>query len=221
MDADAAGNAREGDAEATGAAPLARVIIVSGPSGSGKSRLGRQLSDAHGWPFVNLDDFYKDVDDPTLPRFSSGEIDWDDAGTWNVDAAARALETLCREGSASVPTYSIAVSRADGTHEVALDGAAYVVAEGIFAPDVIAELSSRGVLEAAWCLQRNRTVTAGRRLVRDLAEHRKPPTVLLRRGARLWRQEPSLVAAHTARGAEPVSFREAVRRAGAIAEGTP
>lgn len=200
--------------------PLARVIIVSGPSGSGKSRLGRQLSAAHGWPFVNLDDFYKDVDDPSLPRLASGEIDWDDAGTWNVGAAASALEALCRTGRAAVPTYSIALSRAEGSRDVVLDGASFVVAEGIFAPDVIEELSSRGVLEAAWCLRRNRSVTAARRLVRDLAERRKPPAVLLRRGARLWRQEPSLMAAHVARGAEPVSFRDAVSRAGTIAATT-
>ena len=45
----------------------ARVIVVAGPSGSGKTVLCRLLSRDRGWPVVNLDDFYKDGDDPTLP----------------------------------------------------------------------------------------------------------------------------------------------------------
>lgn len=201
-------------ADAQGA--LARVIVVSGPSGSGKSRLARQLCASHGWPFVNLDDFYRDHDAPDLPRFASGEIDWDDAGTWNVDAAAQSLEQLCRTGATEVPRYSISQSRAVGTHPVQLDGARFVVAEGIFAPDVITSLAERGVLGEAWCLRRNRTVTAARRFIRDVAERRKPPLVLVRRGARLWRDEPDLVRAHVARGAEPVTFSEAVRRAATL-----
>lgn len=195
---------------------LARVIVVSGPSGSGKSRLARQLCARHGWPFVNLDDFYRDHDAPDLPRFASGEIDWDNAGTWNVEAAAQSLERLCRTGATDVPQYSISQSRATGTHSVTLDGARFVVAEGIFAPDVIAPLAERGVLGEAWCLRRNRTVTAARRFIRDVAERRKPPLVLVRRGARLWRDEPELVRAHLARGAQPVTFSEAVRRAAAL-----
>ena len=45
----------------------ARVVVVAGPSGSGKTVLCRRLSEERGWPVVNLDDFYKDGDDPTLP----------------------------------------------------------------------------------------------------------------------------------------------------------
>lgn len=197
----------------------ARVIVVSGPSGSGKSRLARLLAATQGWPFVNLDDFYHDADAPNLPRFASGEIDWDDARTWNAAGAAEALETLCRTGGVDAPIYSIAESRAHGTHHVTLGAAPFVIAEGIFAPHVIAPLAQRGLLEDAWCLRRNRTVTATRRLVRDLAERRKPPLVLVRRGARLWRDEPELIRVHTARGAQPLSFRAALERATALQDG--
>lgn len=201
-----------------GVAPLARVIVVSGPSGSGKSRLARHLSATYGWAFVNLDDFYKDHDDPDLPRFANGEIDWDDAGTWNEHAAVTALETLCRTGHVDAPRYSISASRADGTHPVSLDGARFVVAEGIFAPHVIAGLAERELLEQAWCLRRNRSVTAARRFARDLSERRKPPGVLVRRGWRLWRVEPAIVEAHVQLGAQPVSFRAALRRAAELAQ---
>ena len=56
----------------------AQVVVLAGPSGSGKSRLCRRL----GLPFVNLDDFYKDGDAPDLPRVMlAGDeeiVDWDD-----------------------------------------------------------------------------------------------------------------------------------------------
>lgn len=205
--------------QARSSSPLARVVVVSGPSGSGKSRLARHLAATHGWAFVNLDDFYKDHDAPDLPRFANGEIDWDHPGTWNEEAAAVALDTLCREGTVNAPTYSISHSRAEGTHPVHLDSARFVVAEGIFAPHVIAGLRERGLLEQAWCLRRNRYVTAARRFARDLSERRKPPGVLVRRGWRLCRDEPSIVAAHMNLGAEPVSFRQALRRASALQNG--
>ena len=36
------------------------VVIVAGPSGSGKSHLGERL----GWTVLRLDDFYREGDDP-------------------------------------------------------------------------------------------------------------------------------------------------------------
>jgi deoxyadenosine/deoxycytidine kinase len=34
----------------------ARVVVLAGPSGSGKSRLAERLRDRCGWPIVRLDD---------------------------------------------------------------------------------------------------------------------------------------------------------------------
>src|SRR5919202_6332462 len=86
---------------------LARVILVAGPSGSGKSRLCGRLGRDLGWPTVNLDDFYKDGDDPTLPRLSSttgpGLVDWDDPASWASADATQALDQLCRTGETEVP----------------------------------------------------------------------------------------------------------------------
>lgn len=200
------------DAAAGHYQPRAQVIIVSGASGSGKSRLARQLAQRFSWPFVNLDDFYKDHDAPNLPRLPDGQIDWDSHLTWNADDAVDALETLCRTGRVEAPTYSISESRREGSHTVELGASRFVVAEGIFAPHAIAGLRERGLLAEAWCLARNRYVTATRRLVRDLAEHRKPPLVLLRRGWRLCQEEPGIVASHIALGAEPLTFSAALDR---------
>ena len=51
---------------------LARVVILAGPSGSGRSRLAACLHRAHGWPVVRLDDFYRDGADPSLPMTDLG-----------------------------------------------------------------------------------------------------------------------------------------------------
>lgn len=181
---------------------LARVVILAGPSGAGKSRLAARLQAAHGWPVVRLDDFYRDGDDPSVPRSEElGIVDWDHPDSWDRDAALAALDQLVRHGSAVIPVYDIAHSRAVGTATVACEPADLVVAEGIFAAEIIDDLRRRGLLRAAYCVHRPRLVTFLWRLLRDLSERRKPPTVLLRRGLVLMRDEPAVVARAEALGA--------------------
>ncbi|MBB2892527.1 uridine kinase family protein [Flexivirga oryzae] len=184
--------------------PHARVLVLGGPSGSGKSRWSAHLSREHRWPIVRLDDYYKDADDPSLPMSSLGIADWDDVRSWRCDDAVDALEQLCRTGELVAPVYDIAASAATGTQQVRLGGADTVIAEGIFAPYVIGPLRERGLLAGAYCVHHNRWVTFARRLVRDLSERRKPPLVLIRRGLRLAAAEPQIVADQRRLGAEPI-----------------
>ena len=112
---------------------LARVIVIAGPSGSGKSRLAERT----GLPVLRLDDFYKDGSDPTLPHITDGAnagiVDWDDPASWLIDDAFVALETLCRNGVGDVPVYDIAHDGRTGWQRLDLGGASHFVAEGIFA----------------------------------------------------------------------------------------
>ena len=66
--------------------PRCTVIVLAGPSGSGKSRLTR----ATGATQLRLDDFYRADTDPQLPM-AGGRIDWDDVRSWDADAATTAL----------------------------------------------------------------------------------------------------------------------------------
>jgi uridine kinase len=192
------------------------VIIVAGPSGSGKSRLCARLCGDLGLPTVNLDDFYKNGDDPSLPRLRIGPgeeiVDWDDPASWSADDALEALDRLCRDGEADIPVYDIAHDGRVGSVRATTGGAAYVLAEGLFAQEVIAGCRARGLLADAVCVRNHRAVTFWRRLTRDLREHRKPPHVLLRRGWILMRAEPSVVAHAVARGAVPMRPKQAYRR---------
>jgi uridine kinase len=191
---------------------LARVVVLAGPSGVGKSR----LSALSGLPVLRLDDFYRAGDDPELPRIphgaNAGLVDWDDPRSWHHDAAVHAICALAQTGRTVAPVYDIARNGPSGTHEVDLRGARLFIAEGIFAQEVVADCRGHEVLAAALCLRQHPLVTFWRRLIRDLREHRKPPLVLVRRGWALMRDQRRVVADAAARGCEVVSVTEAVDR---------
>ena len=178
----------------------ARVIVLAGPSGTGKSR----LADRSGLPVLRLDDFYKSGSDPTLPRITAGAnaglVDWDDPRSWLGEEAMAALARLCAEGRADVPVYDIAHDGRVGSVTLDLGGSPLFVAEGIFAPEVVAPCRERGMLAAAYCLTQHPLVAFWRRLTRDLHEHRKPPLVLLRRGVALMRTHRRVVADAVTKG---------------------
>ncbi|WP_246012562.1 uridine kinase family protein [Myceligenerans xiligouense] len=174
-------------------------MLLTGPSGSGKSSLTRRV----GIPVVELDDFYLDVDHPGLPH-AFGIVDWDDPASWDGTAALAALREIATTGRAELPVYDIPTSRRTGTHIFDAGGAPLVIAEGIFAAELVAACRAEGILADAICLARPRIVTFWFRLLRDVAESRKPLTTLLRRGAALYRDEPRLVGRWTRLGCRPV-----------------
>ena len=186
-----------------------RLVVLAGPSGSGKSHLARRLARELGLPVLHLDDFYRDGDDPALPR-AFGMVDWDDPRSWDADAAVAAAVALVTDGVATVPTYDIATSRATGSTRLVVGGAAVVLAEGIFAADVVPRLREHGVLAEALALTHRPVVTFARRLARDLRESRKPPLTLVSRGWRLMRAEPAIVEHQISMGA--VACTKAVAR---------
>jgi uridine kinase len=180
----------------------ARVVVLAGPSGAGKSRLAARLQTAHGWPIIRLDDFYRDDDDPAMPRSEElGIVDWDHPDSWNRDAAVAALATLVETGEVKTPVYDISRSRAFDTTTVHAAPHDLILAEGIFAAEIIADLRERGLLAGAYCVHHHRAVTFVWRLLRDLSEHRKPPWTLVRRGLALMRDEPRIVARQESLGA--------------------
>jgi uridine kinase len=189
--------------------PTARVVVLAGPSGAGKSRLAERLHAAHGWPIVRLDDFYRDEDDPAMPRsLELGIVDWDHPDSWNRSLAVDALGTLVGTGSVSTPVYDISLSRAVSSTTVQAGPHDLVLAEGIFAAEIIGELRECGLLAAAYCVHHRPFVTFVRRLARDLRERRKPPWTLVRRGLTLMRAEPTVVARQEALGATPARAKD-------------
>ncbi|MGW0969457.1 uridine kinase family protein [Streptomyces sp. NPDC002516] len=187
----------------------ARVVLLCGPSGSGKSLLAA----TSGLPVLRLDDFYKEATDPTLPQVEGSEdIDWDHPRSWDADTAVAAIEELCRTGRTTVPVYDISLSARTGAEALGIDGAPLFIAEGIFAAEIVGRCRELGLLADALCLSRGAVTTFRRRFVRDLRESRKSVPFLLRRGWRLMRSERSIVARQAALGAHPCDRDEALDR---------
>jgi uridine kinase len=193
------------DEAADRSARCADVVLLVGPSGSGKT----YLANSAGLPILALDDFYRADTEPGLPRTADGRVDWEHPGSWNPSAAVDALDALCCGDEVTVPDYSFHENRAVGTKVVTRDDARVVVAEGIFAAELIEPLRAAGLLADALLIRQNRWVTFGRRLVRDLRENRKSRWYLVTQGwAKTW-AEPAVVARQLGKGARPVSKPEA------------
>jgi len=186
--------------------PRARVVVLAGPSGCGKTRLAERA----GAPIVALDDFYRDGDDPGMP-VAGGHVDWEDPASWDADAAVAALTHLCRTGRAEVPLYSIADDARVGSRPIELGSSPVVVAEGIFAAEVVGLLAAEGLLADALLLRSPALVTFWRRLLRDHREGRKPPLVLIRQGLGKLRDERRVVARQARLGCRPITKPAAAR----------
>ncbi|HSK27936.1 MAG TPA: uridine kinase [Jiangellales bacterium] len=195
-------------------APLkAQVVLLAGPSGSGKSHLAA----ASGLPVLTLDDFYRDGDDPGLPREPElGIVDWDDPRAWDAECAVATLEAICRTGCADVPEYDISRDRATSTRRFCVDGATAFVAEGLFAAEIVTACRERGILAEAIVLHRPPWKNFTRRLVRDLVERRKPPLTLVRRGRLLMAAEAAVVRRQVALGCRPYDAQRLRRTLAAL-----
>ncbi|MFB7358063.1 uridine kinase family protein [Streptomyces gardneri] len=193
-----------------------RVVLLAGPSGSGKS----SLAAVTGLPVLRLDDFYKEGDDPSLPLVDgSADIDWDSPQSWDADAAVAAIVELCRTARTHVPVYDLATSSRVDSERFDIGRTPLFVAEGIFAAEIVSRCRDLDVLADALCLHGRPSTTFRRRLARDLREGRKSVPFLLRRGWRLMRSERAIVARQTELGAHPCAKDEALGRLAAAAAG--
>ncbi|GAB3752387.1 hypothetical protein GCM10027591_00240 [Zhihengliuella somnathii] len=183
--------------------PSQNLILLGGASGAGKS----YLASKYGRPHLVLDNFYREASEHTpespLPQTPYGEIDWDDPGTWNTQAAVDAVVELLETGQTQVPDYSISTSSYDGHALVEMDRGP-LIAEGIFGDEVLAPLHRQGVRVQAIFVDTPPIVTAVRRFARDVAERRKPLGFLVRRGWSLYRSEEQVRARYLGAGFVPM-----------------
>ncbi len=140
-------------------------------------------------------------------------VDWESPFSWDLDADMTAVTQLAETGHTQVPVYDIGLSARIGARPFELGGAPLFIAEGIFAAEMVGACMRAGVLADALALHRPRTVTFARRLVRDLAENRKPPMVLVRRGLRLWREDAQVLGRKCELGCRPTTAAALHRRA--------
>lgn len=113
-----------------------KVIMLTGPSASGKTTTAFKLAEAlkrsgtHA-VVVSLDNFYKDLDD--YPRLPDGSKDYENVHALDVDEIHRCLLELIETGKSDFPEFDFATEhRTDTRHHIELEGGVIIV-EGIHA----------------------------------------------------------------------------------------
>lgn len=160
-----------------------KVIMLTGPSASGKTTTANKLSDAlikagtHS-VVVSLDNFYKDIDD--YPRLPDGSKDYENVTALDVEEIHRCLLQLIETGAADFPEFDFQTEmRKQERQRIELQGGVVVV-EGIHAlnpvlTDVLPEGSVYKIYaglreEYSYGGQRflpTRDIRLARRMVRD------------------------------------------------------
>lgn len=161
----------------------ARVVMLTGPSSSGKTTTAHKLAGALRAAgvesaVVSLDNFFKNVQD--YPRLPDGRPDYESVDALDIPAILRALASLIETGRAAIPDFDFnREQRVRGTLEVCV-GRGVAVVEGIHAlnPRLVAGLPAGSVYKVYAGLREEyshggqrilptRDVRLARRMVRD------------------------------------------------------
>lgn len=177
-------NARVGRAADTILASGAHVVMLTGPSASGKTTSAHKIADAitargSRSAVISLDNFFKDVED--YPRLPSGEKDYESADALDIARINACLLQLVQTGRTEVPDFDFcSEERRHGTLPIEVDGGVAIV-EGIHAlnPRLTASVPAGSVFKIYAGLREEysdggqrvlptRDVRLARRMVRDI-----------------------------------------------------
>ncbi len=113
-----------------------KIVMLTGPSASGKTTSAHKLKDAliaSGTPsvVVSLDDFYKNIED--YPHLPDGSVDYENVHALDVPEIHRCLLELIEKGGAEFPLFDFETEhRKEQRQRIELAGGIMVV-EGIHA----------------------------------------------------------------------------------------
>ncbi|HEX2937776.1 MAG TPA: nucleoside kinase [Ruminiclostridium sp.] len=117
----------------------ARLIMLSGPSASGKTTTSLKIQEALkkrrcGAVTISMDDFFKNREDaPLLP---DGTRDYESSEALDTELLKEKLGELIFKGRTALPVFDFKTGhRADGKHPVVLDEGQVAVVEGLHALD--------------------------------------------------------------------------------------
>lgn len=93
-----------------------RVVLLAGPSSSGKTTTANMLADSlrqggHPATVISLDDFYYSKDDPLYPRTAEGTLDYETPHALRLDLIRQTIRRILRGEPAPVPKFDFKVGR--------------------------------------------------------------------------------------------------------------
>jgi uridine kinase len=92
------------------------VVLIGGPSGSGKSYLIRRLQELAGdrnLVTIEGDNYFRDVDDPNYPKLENGNHYFDHFEALDSEGLKTNIEQLIEDGKAKIPIYDFGAVRGD------------------------------------------------------------------------------------------------------------
>lgn len=113
------------------------IVMVSGPSASGKTTSSKKLAIAlrargHQAVVVSLDDFFRNIED--YPKNDKGEPDLEHVGAVDIDCVNETLGRLLTEGCCELPQFDfVAQRRKPETKRLTLEPGGFAIIEGIHA----------------------------------------------------------------------------------------
>eukprot|EP00759_Apiculatamorpha_spiralis_P029729 PhF_6_TR31795/c0_g1_i1/m.46862/K00876/udk, UCK; uridine kinase len=133
------------------AKPEVRVVLIAGPSASGKTTFAAKLSQglsAQGRQPVTLstDDYYRDCTEPTYPKLPNGKPNHETIDALRIDTLNDHLQRLFNGEEVEIPVFDMVNSRPkEKGHRIRLPANGVLVMEGIFAlnPGLTAHIDNR------------------------------------------------------------------------------
>ena len=172
------------------------IIMISGPSSSGKTTSAQKLSDEFRLKgcevqHISMDDFYLGKDN--VRKLPDGKPDFESVEALDIPLVKRSVKELSETGRCDIPKYDFKESRrADIIQHLELSSNAVIIIEGIHAlnpifNDVAAEENAskiyvsvkQGIKNGEDYVLTNREIRCIRRVVRDNSFREAPPEKLL------------------------------------------
>lgn len=151
-----------------------KIIMLTGPSASGKTTTAHKLSaelkkEGTHSVVVSLDDFYLNIDE--YPRLPDGTKDYENVMALDIKEIHRCLLELIEKGQADFPEFDfVKEHRKEETHSIELQGGVVIV-EGIHALNpILTDILPQGSVYKVYAGLREEYAYAGQRFLptRDL-----------------------------------------------------
>ncbi len=119
--------------------PDKKIIMLAGPSSSGKTTTAKILSEIiaelGGTAYtVSLDDFYRQGDDKDYPLNEKGEPDYECVEALDISLIKKCIKELIDDNESLLPTFDFTTGhRSDNAKKIALDDNDIIIIEGLHA----------------------------------------------------------------------------------------
>lgn len=163
----------DGVADEVLSSPARRIILLAGPSSSGKTTTARLLfehfeREGHPARVISLDDFYRDMSDPAYPRSEDGRFDPESPDALHLSEVRDCLSAVLAGERTVIPRYDFkSAARLPKGEELLLPKDGVLIVEGLHAlnPRLTDGLPAEGLYRLFISLSTNLVTDEGERIL--------------------------------------------------------